>query len=571
MLTTRTAVRPGPSGRAPPAHQGPLDGLRAAAAGAVLLTHVGGLTGYTLTGTPASWVFSRGDVGVPIFFSLSGLLLYRRWATAALTGGQAGAVAVYLRRRALRILPAYWAVVLIALPVLNRGAARHAWPWVQYLLLIQNYDSHPWWSGTGATGLAQAWSLVVEVSFYLILPFLAAALTWFACRGTTAGDVSRRARRLLIGIAALAASSAGWEVLGYYPHPSLWSEGTLPPVLIWFCTGMAMAVALAWAAAEPGPGSSAGSDGITGAENPGGVAALTASTDAPAGQFCRSVAASAGMCGLIAACAFAIACTPLTGPEFAGVPGLWATEFKTVLYALIAAAVVAPVAFQPLLGRHATGMLSARLLGSRPVRFLGQISYGIFLWQFLAAYAFFGLLHRNTVFAGGSYTTPEVAAIAVAIALLTVAAAAMSYYLIEGPAQRLRISGLSRRLAAARIWLRADERGGQPGDDDQADDLGNPVYQPERDRAIVAAQHEMLASHARGRSGEQQARRQPGTSDPGTGQPRSGQPWPGRAEPWPGRAEPGPAGAPGGDQEPGRGHGQDGRPWVPAQPEPGQR
>ena len=517
MATTRTAVRRGPSGRAPPAHQGPLDGLRAAAAGAVLLTHVGGLTGYTLTGTPASWVLSRGDVGVPIFFSLSGLLLYRRWAAAALTGGGTGAVAVYLRRRALRILPAYWAVVLIALPVLNPGAARHAWPWIQYLLLIQNYDSHPWWSGTGATGLAQAWSLVVEVSFYLILPFLAAALTWFACRGTSAGDVSRRARRLLFGIAALAASSIGWEVLGYYPRPSLWSEGTLPPLLIWFCTGMAMAVALAWAAAEPGPG---------------GVA-VTDSTDAPAGRFCRSVAASAGMCGLIAACAFAIACTPLTGPEFAGVPGLWATEFKTVLYALIAAAVVAPVAFQPLLAGQAAGMLSARLLGSRPVRFLGKISYGIFLWQFLAAYAFFGLLHRNTVFAGGSYTTPEVAAIAVAVALLTVAAAAVSYYLIEGPAQRLRMSGLSRRLASARIWLRADERGGQPGDDDQADDLGNPVYQPEGDRAIVAAQHEMLASHARDRRGQQQARHQPGTGDPGTG-PR----WPGRAEPWPGPPDP---------------------------------
>jgi peptidoglycan/LPS O-acetylase OafA/YrhL len=564
MATTRTAVRPGSSGRAPPVHQSPLDGLRAAAAGAVLLTHVGGLTGYTLTGTPASWVLSRGDIGVPIFFSLSGLLLYRRWAAAALAGGRTSSVAGYLRRRALRILPAYWAVVLIALPVLNPGAARHAWPWIQYLLLIQNYDSHPWWSGTGATGLAQAWSLVVEASFYLVLPLLAAALTWFACRGTRAGDVSRRARRLLIGIAALAASSAGWEVLGYYPRPSLWSEGTLPPLLIWFCTGMAMAVALAWAAAEPGPG------GIAGPDGPGGVAAPDGpdldGTGAPAGRFCRSVAASAGMCGLIAACAFAIACTPLTGPEFAGVPGLWATEFKTLLYALIAAAVVAPVAFQPLLAGHAAGMLSARLLGSRPVRFLGQISYGIFLWQFLAAYAFFGLLHRKTVFAGGSYTTPEVAAIGVAIALLTIAAAAVSYYLIERPAQHLRMSGLSRWLASARIWLRADERGSQPGDDDQADDLGNPVYQPERDRAIVSAQHEMLTSYARGRGGQQQARHQPGTTDPGTGQP-----WPGQAEPWPGQAEPGPAGARAGDQEPGRGHRQDGRPWVPAQPEPGER
>ena len=370
----------------------------------------------------------------------------------------------------------------------------------------------------------------------------------------------------------LAASSVGWEVLGYYPRPSLWSEGTLPPLLIWFCTGMAMAVALAWAAAEPGPEGSAAPDAPAGPDAPGSLGGPE-NTDAPAGRFCRSVATSAGMCGLIAACAFAIACTPLTGPEFAGVPGLWATEFKTVLYALIAAALVAPVAFQPLLAGHAAGMLSARLLGSRPVRFLGQISYGIFLWQFLAAYAFFGLLHRKTVFAGGSYTTPEVAAIAVAIALLTVAAAAVSYYLIERPAQHLRMSGLSRRLASARIWLRADKRGRQPGDDDQADDLGNPVYQPERDGAVVSAQHEMLARHARGRGGQQQARRQPGTGDPGAGPPAPGQaePWPGQGEPWPGRADPGPAGARAGGQERGRGHGQDGRPWVPAQPEPGER
>jgi len=318
-------------------------------------------------------------------------------------------------------------VVLIALPVLNPAPAQHVWPWLQYLLLLQNYDVHPWWAGTGATGLAQAWSLVVEVSFYLVLPLVAAALTWFACRGGRRGDgeaeVSRRARRLLAGIAVLAASSAGWQVLAYYPRPNLWFNGTLPPLMIWFCTGMAVAVTLAWAAAEAGPGGAASRIG-------------------------RSVAASAGMCGLIAASAFAIACTPLTGPEFIGVPGLWATEFKTALYALIAGAIVAPVAFQPLLADHAAGMLSARLLGSRPARFLGKISYGIFLWQFLAAYAFFGLLHLKTVFAGGSYTPPEVAAVGLAIALFTVAAATVSYYLIERPAQHLQHLTLARHRPA---------------------------------------------------------------------------------------------------------------------------
>ena len=153
----------------------------------MLLTHVGGLTGYTVTGTPVSWVLGRGDVGVPIFFTLSGLLLYRPWAAAALTGQQSVPLGTYLRRRALRILPAYWAVVIVALLWLNAPDARHAWPWVQYLLLIQNYDAHPWWQGTGAIGLAQAWSLVVEVSFYLVLPLIAAVLPWAASRGGPPG------------------------------------------------------------------------------------------------------------------------------------------------------------------------------------------------------------------------------------------------------------------------------------------------------------------------------------------------------------------------------------------------
>jgi len=412
-------------------HQDSLDGLRAAAAGAVLLTHIGGLTGYTLTGTPVSWAMSRGDVGVPIFFALSGLLLYRPWAVAALTGQQTGPLATYLRRRALRILPAYWVVVLIALPWLNRADARHAWPWVQYLLLLQNYDAHPWWTGTGAQGLAQAWSLVVEVSFYLALPLLAAALTWFACRSGPPGEagVPRRARRLLAGLTVLAVSSFGFSVLALHPRQALWFGATLPPQLIYFCAGMAIAVALAWAGAESEPG--------------------------PARRACRTLAASAGMGGLIAACAFAMACTPLAGSESLSVLTVWQTEFKTALYTVIALAVVAPLACQP---HGPSAGRSARLLGSGPARFLGRISYGIFLWQFLAAFAVFRLLGLKVAGEGGSYSPAGVAMIGLAMAAAAVAAATVSYYLVEQPAQRLgrywRSSSATRRatMSRPRIW-----------------------------------------------------------------------------------------------------------------------
>jgi peptidoglycan/LPS O-acetylase OafA/YrhL len=436
---TSARITAGPAVAGPAAarwHQDSLDGLRAAAAGAVLLTHISGLTGYTLTGTPVSWALSRGDVGVPIFFTLSGLLLYRPWAVAALTGRRSGPpLATYLRRRALRILPAYWVVVAIALLWLNAPDARHAWPWVQYLLMLQNYDAHPWWIGTGAPGLAQAWSLDVEVSFYLLLPLLAAALTWFACRGGPAGepDVPRRARRLLAGLAVLAASSFGFTLLDLHPRPALWFQATLPPLMIWFCAGMAIAVALAWAAAEQENGDDR----------------------RPAGRFCRTVAASAGMCGVIAACAFAMASTPLTGPASLSIASIWQTEFKTALYTVIALAVVAPAAFQ---AHGPATARSARLLGSAPARFLGRISYGAFLWQFLAAFAVFRVLGLKTSPDVGPYPAAEVVLIGLAVAAATIAAATASYYLIERPAQRLdrywRSSSAASRatMRRPRIW-----------------------------------------------------------------------------------------------------------------------
>src|SRR5215472_7850444 len=134
MVTAGTAAGPvAPTDRRTvPAHQGPLDGLRAAAAAAVLLTHVGSLTGYSLTGTPVSWVLSRGDVGVPIFFTLSGLLLYRKWAAAALTGDRAAREALSLPPRPLPTSPAGGAV--FRTPVLGHNAAppQHPGAWLRY-------------------------------------------------------------------------------------------------------------------------------------------------------------------------------------------------------------------------------------------------------------------------------------------------------------------------------------------------------------------------------------------------------------------------------------------------------
>jgi peptidoglycan/LPS O-acetylase OafA/YrhL len=383
-----------------------LDGVRVVAAFAVLLTHVGGQTGFEFTGSPASWVVSRGDVGVPIFFALSGVLLYRPWARAALDDRARTATGRYLWRRAARILPAYWAVVIVAMVTLDGGHVHSVSAWAQYLLLVQNYNVHPWWDGTGAAGLQQMWSMVVEVSFYLALPLLGALLAAFARRAGP--DIGRRARRLLAGIAALGLSSYGFAVLAYHPSLRLWLGETLPRLMCWYAVGMAMAVMSEWARAEQ-------------------------QRDGTAARYCRTLTASPEACWLIAVLAFVLACTPMAGPQTLAIPTLWDVEIKAALYTVIAAGVLAPVAFVP----DGRPTWASRALSNRVMRYLGRISYGIFLWQFVVIYAVFRLIHARTVFQGVVYAWWEILGIFLVCGAGTVAVASVSYYLLEQPAMLL--------------------------------------------------------------------------------------------------------------------------------------
>jgi peptidoglycan/LPS O-acetylase OafA/YrhL len=401
---------PGVSGRQPA-----LDGLRVLAALAVLVVHVGGATGFAFSGSPASLLVSHGDIGVPVFFTLSGLLLYRPWASAVLGAGHSPPTIDYLWRRAVRILPAYWVVVVIAILTLNQARTHSVTSWTQYLLLVQVYNPHPWWDGTGAPGLGQMWSLAVEVAFYAILPLLAILLAWFA--GRAGPDAGRRARRLLTGIAILAVLPFGVTVAEFYPTFKPWVGETLLTLMPWFAPGMALAVLSAWAKAEPG-------------------------ADGPVRRLTKTIALSPGVCWLIAGLVFIIACTPVAGTGILSVSSLWQTETKTALYAIVAAAFVAPAAFQP-----AGPTTVSMLLGNRVMRFLGKISYGVFLWQYLVLYGIFAVWHIHDVLSGGHFTAFQTWLDMAAITVGTVVAATLSYYLIENPAQKLYLRFVSQARA----------------------------------------------------------------------------------------------------------------------------
>jgi peptidoglycan/LPS O-acetylase OafA/YrhL len=151
-----------------------LDAMRAIAAFAIVAYHVAFFARATEDGA-AGALLSRLGVGVTIFFVISGFVLYRPMVRARRAGEPPRPLGDYARRRALRIVPAYWlALTVLAIYPGLPGVFTDRW-WVYYGFL-QVYSAD-----TILKGIGPAWSLCTEVVFYIALPFLAALLgrvTW---------------------------------------------------------------------------------------------------------------------------------------------------------------------------------------------------------------------------------------------------------------------------------------------------------------------------------------------------------------------------------------------------------
>jgi peptidoglycan/LPS O-acetylase OafA/YrhL len=143
------------------------DSLRAIAALSVLAFHVAyfQLLG---SGSPLRAYTAHLDVGVPVFFLISGFLLYRPFVRARLLGVARPPMGVYAWGRFLRIVPAYWVgltVVAVWFGLSDVFTVRGA---LTHYGFAQIYDARRTLGGIG-----QAWTLCVEITFYAFLPLWA--------------------------------------------------------------------------------------------------------------------------------------------------------------------------------------------------------------------------------------------------------------------------------------------------------------------------------------------------------------------------------------------------------------
>lgn len=135
-----------------------LDGLRALAVLTVIQQHWGIAA--------VNRAIGPGGFGVNCFFVLSGFLITGILLRARTAGDHSASLTAFYLRRALRIVPAYYLVLIVA-GMVTRDVS-DGWPWHAAYLSNVKLAIDQRWPGSAA----HLWSLSVEEQFYLIWPAL---------------------------------------------------------------------------------------------------------------------------------------------------------------------------------------------------------------------------------------------------------------------------------------------------------------------------------------------------------------------------------------------------------------
>lgn len=385
-----------------PRHFPCFDGLRAIAAVSVVVIHTAFVSGFTNRSAYGIYT-ARMEIGVSVFFLISGFLLYRPFVAAHLAAAPPPALMRFWARRLLRIVPAYWLALTVTTYLMHANATHRGWGSV---VILYGFGQI-YFPSEVFKGITQAWSLCTEMSFYLFLPLLAAAVG-AGRRGRNQQLVRELGAAGLLYLVSVAfrdwALHQGGHLAGTMPD---W----LPANLDLFALGMALAATSAWLA-ESG-------------RRPGWLwhPALPWLSWACAGAVFWAVS----HLGI-----------PLV-PLYQISPGL--NLARQALYGLFALFLLLPAVYGP----QDQGLIRA-LLRNRLVAAVGIVSYGIYLWHQAWVTEFL----RWT---GDRLFTIPFGEVFGTVLGLAVASATASYLLFERPVLRLknRLSWFDHASATARL------------------------------------------------------------------------------------------------------------------------
>jgi peptidoglycan/LPS O-acetylase OafA/YrhL len=369
-------------------HWPALDGVRALAVAAVIVYHA-----------RPGWL-PGGFLGVDVFFVLSGFLITSLLLRERRSTGHT-ALRSFWMRRARRLLPALYVLlaVLLAYEVVVRatGLSQMRWDALAALgyatnwFLIGHQQSY-FAAFTAPDALQHLWSLAVEEQFYLVWPLAVAT-----------GLLRRRGA--LAGVLLAAAGSAVLCGLLYTPGGD--------PSRVYFGTDTHSAGLLA-----------------------GAALALAHARWWPREQ--RVAARPTHRRVLQATVASTVALALLLGAA------LRLDETQSFVYrgGLAAVAVCTAVLLGVLL--HPSGARLARAMGSRPLRWVGVRSYGIYLWHW-------PVLVLSSPHGDPRETNPGVMLAQVAASVLL---AALSFRFVETPIR----SGAVGRALRSRLAVHQEDR-----------------------------------------------------------------------------------------------------------------
>jgi peptidoglycan/LPS O-acetylase OafA/YrhL len=379
-----------------------LDSMRAVAAIAVLATHASFWGGaYAHAHARYGTALARLDIGVAIFFVLSGFLLSHSWLARHARGASAPSTGRYLWRRFLRIVPVYLLGATAALLLVPGNHDASPGLWIRTLTLTNIYvdDRLP-------DGFTQMWSLATEVAFYVLLP----VIMWVSLSrrrdGRPSVSILGAVAVTLLALNVLWLLDLADRVQSLSPLARLW----LPSYLTWFAVGFVLAACHVRVRqiAERDP------QGLDSTDLVGRVA-----------PGLHLLGRSPGVCWTAALALFAISATPLAGPSSLTAPSLGEALTKNLLYAATAGLLILPCVFAPPAGRFMRTM-------SLPVlRHVGHLSYGIFCVHLVVLELVARSLDMK-LFEGRTF---ELFALTLAISLLVSEAL---YRVVERPAMRLK-------------------------------------------------------------------------------------------------------------------------------------